>query len=203
MAFVEPPKGRAKITELGDKVMIEIPMRPKGFVEWGGWSFIFLFLTGWLIGWAVGEIFALRQLGLLPQSERWTLQDSSSPSFLTGWLILWTAGGILAGYAWLRLITMLVGREVITVSPVSLDIVTRPIGRLRRYWLTEIKNLRVLESREETEGIISTRSVIAFDYGASNIRFGLCIDPAEARQIVALLKERFGQYMVDSKKGGM
>jgi hypothetical protein len=34
MAFVEPPKGRAKITDLGDKVRIEIPTRPKGFAEW-------------------------------------------------------------------------------------------------------------------------------------------------------------------------
>jgi len=31
--------------------------------------------------------------------------------------------------------------------------------------------------------------IIAFDYGASTIRFGYTIDPAEARQIVALLKE--------------
>jgi hypothetical protein len=31
------------------------------------------------------------------------------------------------------------------------------------------------------------------------VRFGLTIDPAEARQIVALLKERFGQHMADGK----
>ena len=144
MAFVEPSKGRAKITELGDTLRIEIPTRPKGFAEWGVWLFFSLFLTGWLIGWVEGEIFALRELGLLPQSERWTPQDFSFP--LIGWLIAWTAGGILAGYIWLRLLLLtLVGREVIVASPMSFDIVVRPIGRLRRYRLTEVCNLRVLE----------------------------------------------------------
>ncbi len=197
MAFVEPPKGRAKITELGDRVMIEIPMRPKDFVEWGKWLFVFLSLTVWLIGWAAGEIFAPRKLGLLPQPERWTPPDSLFLSlFLTGWLILRTAGGILAGGFWLMLLLMLVMREVIMASPMSLDIVTRPIGRLRRYRLTEISNLRVEGSAEEKTLL---KGVIAFDYGAATIRFGYTIDPAEARQIVALLKERFGQYMADGK----
>jgi len=41
--------------------------------------------------------------------------------------------------------------------------------------------------------------VLAFDYGAGTVRFGTNLDPAEARQIVALLKERFGQYMADGK----
>jgi hypothetical protein len=51
--------------------------------------------------------------------------------------------------------------------------------------------MRVLEERG--------KGVIVFDYGASTVRFGLWLDPAEARQIVALLKERFGQYMADGK----
>ena len=104
MAFVEPSKGRAKIIDLGDALKIEIPMRPKGFAEWGVCLFFSLFLTGWLIGWVEGEIFALRELGLLPRSERWTPQDFSFP--LIGWLIAWTAGGILAGYIWLRLLLL-------------------------------------------------------------------------------------------------
>jgi hypothetical protein len=41
--------------------------------------------------------------------------------------------------------------------------------------------------------------VVTFDYGAGTVRFGANLDPAEARQIVALLKERFGQYMADGK----
>ncbi len=41
--------------------------------------------------------------------------------------------------------------------------------------------------------------ILAFDYGAGTVRFGTNLDPAEARQIVALLKKRFGQYMADGK----
>jgi hypothetical protein len=183
MAFVEPSKGRAKITDLGDTLRIEIPTHPGGFVEW-----VCLFLlTGCLIGWAVvGGLFALRA------------------SFSVEWLIVWTVGGILAGCLWLLVLLMLVGREVIMVSPMSLDIVIRPIGYVRRYRLTEISNLRVEEERREfTEGVSSKVGVIVFDYGVSTVRFGLWLEPAEARQIVALLKERFGQYMADGEAGGM
>ena len=187
MAFVEPLKGRAKIIDLGDRVMIEIPTRPKGCAQWGIWLFVFLFLTGWLVGWAAGEIFVLRGLSLLLRSE--------GPLRLVIWLIGWTAGGIFFICVWAALLLMLVGREIIMVSPMSLDIVIRPIGRLRRYRLSEISNLQVLE-----EG---RAGVIAFDYGASTVRFGLTIDPAEAWQIVTLLRERFGQYMADNKAGGM
>jgi hypothetical protein len=179
MAFVKPSKGRAKITDLGDTLRIEIPAHPGGFVEW----VCLLLLTGFLIGWAVvGGLFALRA------------------SFSVEWLIGWTVGGILAGCIGLPVLLMLVGREVIMVSPMSLDIVIRPIGYVRRYRLTEISNLRVEEERREfTEGVSSTVGVIVFDYGVSTVRFGLWLDPAEARQIVALLKERFGQYMADGK----
>jgi len=104
MAFVEPSKGRAKIIDLGDTLRIEIPMRSKNFVGLVVVLIFPLFLTGWLIGWVEGEIFALRELGLLPRSERWTPQDFSFP--LIGWLIAWTAGGILAGYIWLRLLLL-------------------------------------------------------------------------------------------------
>jgi hypothetical protein len=183
MAFVGPTKGRAKIIDLGDRVRIEIPTRPKNFV---GLLVVLVVLTGWLLGWAVEGISALRELNSLPRPEPQVL--------LFGWLVV-CGVFTFVGYLWLWLLQRLVGREVITVSPVSLDIVTHPIGRLRRYRLTEISDLRVLEEGRE--------GVITFDYGASTVRFGLTIDPAEARQIVALLKERFGQYMADSKAGGM
>jgi hypothetical protein len=172
MAFVEPSKGRAKITDLGERVEIEIPLHHD--VVWAA----YFFLLGWLF----------RLLNkLLPQTEDWT--PLVGLLLLFGCVFAWIVSGILGVY-WL-LLKGLVRCEVITVSPVSLDIVTRPIGRLRRYRLTEISNMRVLEERE--------KGVIVFDYGVSTVRFGLWLDPAEARQIVALLKERFGQYMADGK----
>ncbi|MCS3919848.1 hypothetical protein Q2T83_03595 [Fervidibacter sacchari] len=192
MAFVEPSKGRAKIIDLGDTLRIEIPMRSKNFVGLVVVLIFPLFLTGWFIGRAVEGISTLRELNLLSRSEGWTPQVLP----LVGGLIVQGVFILaLLGYIWLCLLQRLVGREIITVSPVSLDIVSRPIGRLRRYRLTEISNLRVLEK--------GSGSIISFDYGASMVRFGLNLDPAEAQQIVALLKERFGQYMADSKAGGM
>ena len=44
-----------------------------------------------------------------------------------------------------------------------------------------------------------TVGIIAFDYGASTVRLGLTIDPAEAWQIVTLLRERFGEYMAEEE----
>ena len=182
MAFVEPSKGRAKIIDLGDTLRIEIPVHPGGY---HGWVYLLL-LTGWFIGWAAVGFSALRA------------------SFSVEWLIGWTVGGILAGCIGLPVLLMLVGREVIMVSPMSLDIVIRPIGYVRRYRLTEISNLRVEEERREfMRGVSFTVGVIVFDYGVSTVRFGLWLEPAEARQIVALLKERFGQYMADGEAGGM
>ncbi|MFN4180697.1 MAG: hypothetical protein ACK4I8_10320, partial [Armatimonadota bacterium] len=110
--------------------------------------------------------------------------------FLIGFLLAWTAGGFLVLYV---LLLMLMGREVIVVSPSSLEIHIRPIGRLRRYRLSEVSNLRVIEREGGSEQVWT--EVIAFDYGASTVRFGRRIDLPEARQIVTLLKERFGQYM--------
>jgi hypothetical protein len=172
MAFVEPSKGRAKITDLGERVEIEISLHHN--VVWAA----YFFLLGWLF----------RLLNkLLPQTEDWT--PLVGLLLLFGCVFAWIVSGILGVYWWL--LQGLVRCEVITVSPVSLDIVTRPIGRLRRYRLTEISNMRVLEERG--------KGVIVFDYGVSTVRFGLWLDPAEARQIVALLKERFGQYMAGGK----
>jgi len=142
MAFVEPSKGRAKIIDLGDTLRIEIPMRSKNFVGLVVVLIFPLFLTGWFIGRAVEGISTLRELNLLSRSEGWTPQVLP----LVGWLIVQGVFILaLLGYIWLCLLQRLVGREIITVSPVSLDIVSRPIGRLRRYRLTEVCNLRVLE----------------------------------------------------------
>ncbi len=196
MAFIEPPKGRAKIIDMGEKLRIEIPLRPARLGEWLGYGFVTLFLTGWLIGWAFGEIHALRELGLLP-GEGPVKSPPDADWFLGGWLIAWTAGGVFALGVWAFMWLLLIGKEVVTVSPVELNIATLPVGRMKRYRLSEIANLRV-EEIGYAYGMgyqALWKRAIAFDYGASTVRFGVGLEPAEARQIVALIKERFGQYM--------
>jgi hypothetical protein len=209
MAFVEPSKGRAKITDLGDRVRIEVPLRPK---DPTGWLYL-LFVGGWLIGWGASEVLLvsilLHQLGLMPQP----IVGSSEPMpsllllFLVGFLLMWTAAGIFF-LVWM--LWILVGQEVIEASlPEKTLRVRSPFRGTSNYRLSEIANLRVLEDMASTilwwwrSWMMPTSGVIAFDYGASTIRFGFNLDPAEARQIVALLKERFGQYIADGKAGGM
>jgi len=58
-----------------------------------GWLLV-LFSGFWMIGWAVGEVFAIREpfTGETPGFAR---------LFLVGWLGCWTVGGAFIGYAWL------------------------------------------------------------------------------------------------------
>lgn len=56
----------------------------KGWVGKGFKFFLVLFFTGWLVGWGIGLVSALKQL-------------SNTPSFLLScWLILWATGGVYA-----------------------------------------------------------------------------------------------------------
>ncbi|MFN4180986.1 MAG: hypothetical protein ACK4I8_11775, partial [Armatimonadota bacterium] len=58
MAFVEPPKGWARILDRGDEVRIEIPLKPRGWLE----HFVLLFLVGFLIGWGAGGVFVVAEV---------------------------------------------------------------------------------------------------------------------------------------------
>jgi len=94
------------------------------------------------------------------------------------------------------------GGKIVTVTPQELILWWRPFGQRRRFHLAEVKNLRVLEDTFSVSCPYAKGYplfVVTFDYGAGTVRFGTNLDPAEARQIVALLKERFGQYMADGK----
>lgn len=194
MAFVEPPRGRAKIVDLGDRVHIEIPLRPRST---SGWLQL-LFLLGFLIAWVSAGSAAI-WFGLIEPPEK-----NNPPLlpllFMLGWTVVWAISTLfLGGWCW----QTLVGREEVEVTSQELTVWLRPFGRKLRYRLSDVKNLRVLEDvfasfGEQTRWWMwwfPSQGVLAFDYGASTVRFGTNLDPAEARQIVALIKERFGQYM--------
>jgi hypothetical protein len=120
--------------------------------------------------------------------------------FITVWLLI----TVLLSMAWCQ---MTFGREIITITPQELTFWQQPFGQRRRFHLAKVKNFRMLE---DAFAIFANPmrfwwlwhffpGVLAFDYGAGTVRFGANLDPAEARKIVALLKERFGQYMADGK----
>jgi len=195
MAFVEPYKPRAKIAEAGNALQIEIPFCPKGFMAWLMWS---LFTTFLLAAW-----FALVVI-LAPIFIKAPTQDKPPFLFTSVFVMVWLFVILVFSGAWLQ---MTFGREIVTVTPQELTLWRQPFGQRRRYRLAEVKNLRVLEDAYFVLAHpmwygwsgFPFLGFLAFDYGAGTVRFGANLDPAEARQIVALLKERFGQYMADGK----
>ena len=80
-----PPGSGIRIAETFEGLEILCPVK----ANWGLRLFIVLFLGGWLAGWAVGEVFAIR-----------ALFSADTPLvarlFLFVWLCLWTFGGIAA-----------------------------------------------------------------------------------------------------------
>ena len=194
MGFVEPPKGITRITDLGDRLRIEIPLRPKGLLECL-LLLVWLIFTGVCEGILVSSL--LHRLGVIPKPLVEEAEPAPLPLLLFACVVL---GVLLSFWLWI-----LLGREIVEVSipEGALKVRCLPFKKTSSYRLSEVANLRVLESLRWGRGTTVIAGIIAFDYGASTIRFGYTIDPAEARQIVALLKERFGQYMADSKAGGM
>lgn len=194
MRFEEPPKkGQSIIKDLGTELWIVIPYRPRNLPEWVVYSFVILFISGWLIGWTAGGISAFKEF-----LAEWSKGEVSY--FLGGWLLGWVAGEVFGAVILVGILGMLLGfiREEITVTPERVSIVFRPFHP-RHYRLSEVSNLRALEVAGESGTVGQWHHSIAFDYGLQTIQFGRGLDPAEARQIVALIKERFGRYMKPDK----
>jgi hypothetical protein len=178
VARVRPPKGRATIVEGADGLEVTIPPRKNWLV---------IVLIGlWMIGWAVGEAFAIHQLF-------WGRTSVGVDLFLLAWLGAWTVGGALAGYAWLW---MVFGVEKIALRPDVLIITRKVFGfaRRREYDLAEVRNLRPAPVMYHSYGASASTQFgggggcIAFDYGARTFRFAADIDEAEANTLVHRLK---------------
>jgi len=191
MALIEPPKGRARIIDLGSELRIEIPMKPHRLADWLSLLFFGVFCAAWLVAGI-----AVLVTSLNPPRKT----EPPPPLFTLSFALMWAVAAIFVTSWFLQ---MLMGREEILVTPQELSIRRRPIGKQVRYRLSEVKNLRVLEDFVTLAGNwirwhwmwLPYQGVLAFDYGASTVRFGAMIEPVEARQIVALIEERFGKYM--------
>ena len=182
MARVEPIPARATVGDTPEGFMISIPTKKHYFA--------IVFLPVWLVGWAFGEVFAIRTLVLPP---------AGSPGpilFMAVWLTCWTLGG---GFFIYTLLWLLCGREVIVLRTDALVIrrLVLGFGRSREYDLSAVRNLRVgaapynpfdIKSGLQFWGIGG--GVVAFDYGAGTVRFGASIQEGEAGDIVSTLKRR-------------
>jgi hypothetical protein len=203
MPIVQPPKERHTIQDDGAALRITIPSRKQVF---------FMFFIGfWLIGWAIGEIFAggmviagvislLSGTPAISEVERVGLTGGGL--FMLAWLGIWTVagGGILYAFLW-----QLIGKEIVEVSYEGIKI-QRAVGRLGRkkeYLASHIKELRVAPLMMDASMFGWTRmgylwgmsgGLIAFDYGAQTFRFGAGVDEAEAKHILEKITARFPQY---------
>lgn len=220
-----PPSSRVQIEDKGSELRITIPPRRNAvtIVTW-------LFLTGWLVAWCIGEllvggtVFAgvLSRLPVhAPAITRFLAQapglHGAGLIFTSGLLIAWTAGSILTLTFWLRLMW---GREVVTVDSSRLGTLYRPLGRLREYSAPDISNMRasteVVQSRlswamNRRLGGGTTQNMaqrlffgsggITFTYGGQQRSFGIALDSAEAEQIVSAIGQRY-KWMVPQKTPG-
>ena len=181
---IAPPRRRSVTTESPEGLQITIPASRN--------VLILLFLSAWLVGWAIGEVMVTREL--LGDDAR---GHGPGDLFLMAWLTIWTVGGAGAVYTWLW---SAVGKEIVHLRPDALTVKRDVLGfgRTQEYDLAHVRNLRVSggvpadafswKSGMRTWG--SGQGIIAFDYGAKTFRFGGSLDEAEAAQLISDLKQR-------------
>jgi hypothetical protein len=174
---------RASIEETPDGLRITMPVPRVGCVA--------IFMTAWLVGWAVGEISALRAL--------FSMGFSFVPgsAFMLLWLAGWTAGGVFAAGV---LMMTLDGREVLTIDG---GVVRRRAEAFRlglswRYPLERCSNLR------PTGGSGEEKSFISFDYastkGEQTVRLGSGLTESSAEEIAERVWAAFPQLMPDRER---
>ncbi|OGO78384.1 MAG: hypothetical protein A2Y23_13495 [Clostridiales bacterium GWB2_37_7] len=172
--------GNARINSFGSNLEIEIPAKKN--------VFLLFFMIAWLGGWAFGEAFAVREL--------LTGNFSGGSAFLLFWLAGWTIGG---GFAIFIVTWMIFGKEVICINNGFLTIEKRVLlfNKRKEYELLHVKSMRAIE--KENMGIFAKRNTmefygmsggtILFDYGMKTISFGINIDFAEAKYLIADILE--------------
>ena len=181
MAIVKPGAPKAQIFDTPAGVELNIPA-PR-------YPFVVVFLPVWLVGWAFGWFTAFSAIGS-------RTSDPGATLFMVVWLSFWTLGGgfALAMFAW-----SLAGREIVVLGPGRLAIAWRVfgVGRVREYDLVHAARLRVAPQPYNPYDYRSGMRFwgigggpIAFDYGASTIRFGGALQEAEASALVQRLIER-------------
>jgi hypothetical protein len=163
---------RAHVTRTRDALIVSIPA-PRNIL-------LLLFLSAWLIAWAVAEVFVPYQI---------VTGEIEPDTFMLLWFIGWTIGGAFGLYSWLWMVR---GREVVRVT-------RRRLGIRRRVWrfgpetqfeAAEICDLRVADDafgafREEDPPQYGwNQGPLAFEYGDRTVRFGKGLRRAEARELV-------------------
>lgn len=153
---------------------------------------LILFLGFWLTGWAAGEIIVgglfLRGILAMLSGQTPDIGEGAGMLFMGVWLALWTVGGGFALVTWLW---NLAGKETVLVDGEALTIYRTVfgIGTAKRYAAAYVDRLRASEDSADSQGPWS--GGLAFDYGGKTVRFGAGLTPAEARDVLARIADRF------------
>ena len=185
--LVQPSAPRFSLVDAGDRTRIVLPSRKVWYV--------LAFLGFWLSGWTCGEVSALTTL----LSGRAT---GGPTPFLLFWLVGWTVGGAMALFTFLW---QLAGSETLEISGDGLAVWHSLFGLHlppKVYAAHHIHDLRVpVLDAPPPFGVARTRFVwglgpgaVAFDYGAKTIRIASGADEAEAKLIVAAIRQRYPAF---------
>lgn len=182
MAKVRLSDSRITIADTAEGLRIVMPCRRS--------LFVIGFLAFWICGWGVAEFMVAKQV----------VTGDAPPDgelFMLVWLGVWTLGGGVAIYAWLW---QLMGKEMVVMRgqtfKIRLDI--GGFGLDKEYDLVQMRDLRVgpivlspvnVSSSLQLWGVGG--GVIAFDYAGRTYRFGAGLDEAEAKQVMAAIKQRY------------
>lgn len=179
--MIETPfQGQARILKSGNTLEVKIPTKKN-------WPVI-IFLTAWMGGWVMGEIFAIS-----------TLFFGSTPllanAFLLFWLTGWTVGGLFFISV---LLWMVAGKEIIKIENGIIEIGREvfSLKRSKKYHIHEVRHLCINISPEnDLLGLGYQKSlfglkggILKFDYGMKTLQFANNIDEAEARLLIATFK---------------
>jgi hypothetical protein len=182
-----PYSGRALINETIQGLSIEIPAKRNWFA--------IIFLTAWLGGWLIGELFAL---GFLISGIIGKIGDSFGSLFILFWLIGWTVGGFFAIRSWLW---MVAGKEILSFESNELRIEKKAalLYSPKIYDLTEVKNF-ALNPNTNSDNLfgmsskdvwnLSNNGIFKFDYGLKTIKIANGLDEAEGRFILEKIKAK-------------
>lgn len=141
------------------------------------------FLAAWVIAWLISEV-----LG----PSRFFPPGTSPGKIAIVWYLFWTPGGLLAIYA---LLWSLAGWEHIHVEPASLSLKRSifGLGRLRIYDAARVRDLRLYGGTTAVnfrKPALIGGGQLAFNYGASVVRFVDVVTDAEAEALLARIRAR-------------
>ena len=133
---------------------------------------VLIFLTCWLVGWFIGEVFMMDAL----------LTGEGSSLLILLWGFCWSWAGVVCA---LRLLWMVGGREAVVIRSGVLTHRYEVFGlaNTRYYNLSEIRHLWVATDSEGLRPWLLGSTFVGFYCGEKAVRLGRSMDETQRRMI--------------------